>query len=96
LQIHPKGLGITKSLVSGNIFRPLKQLIAGGIAYVMPNATTLALTMALKALLDPRKMHPKMMTNAVVRIRALSGKSHFLCTFAKNLLKGNPPSLAKA
>jgi hypothetical protein len=33
----------------------------------MPRATTEAEMMALKALLEPRKMQPKMMTSAVVR-----------------------------
>jgi hypothetical protein len=42
-------------------------LIAGGIAYETPRATTEAEMMALKALLEPRKMHPKIMTRIVVR-----------------------------
>ena len=62
----------------------------------MPSATTEADTIALKALLEPRKMHPKMMTSAVVRIKEFNGKSNLECTLAKNLEKGRPPSLAKA
>jgi hypothetical protein len=43
------------------------------MAYVTPNATTEAETMALKALLEPRNMQPKMMTRIVVSQSALSG-----------------------
>lgn len=83
--------------------------MAGGMAYETPSATTDAEMMALKALglqlaseciqrgelyLDePRKMQPKMTTNAVVRISALRGISCFECTFAKKRLAGSPPSL---
>jgi hypothetical protein len=44
---------------------------------------------------EPRKIHPKMMTHAFVKYRAFSGKSSLGCTFAKNLEAGNPPSLRK-
>jgi hypothetical protein len=41
--------------------------MAGGIAYETPSATTEAEMMALKALLEPRKMQPKTVTRMVVR-----------------------------
>lgn len=46
-------------------------------------------------LVEPRKIHPKMMTQAFVRYRAFNGKSSLGCTLAKNLEAGNPPSLGK-
>jgi hypothetical protein len=52
--------------------------------------------MALTALLEPRKMHPKMIVKTVVRIKALSGCPSLVCTFAKTLEAGSPPSRAKA
>ena len=70
MQIHPIGPGSTKYLVSGSIFLPLRQLIAGGVAYVIPRATTDAETMALNALLEPRKMQPNMTTRTTVRYNA--------------------------
>jgi hypothetical protein len=48
--------------------------MAGGMAYVMPRATTLADTMALKAAVEPRKIQPKTITQAAVQIRPLRGK----------------------
>ena len=81
-------MGSTKGL-GGSILLPRRQLMAGGMAYDTPSATTEAEVMALNALsknsqrpifsstqklcklptdlLDPRKMHPKMMTQIVVR-----------------------------
>jgi hypothetical protein len=96
LQIQPIGPGSTKYRVSGSIFLPLRQLMAGGVAYVIPRATTDAETMALKALLEPRKMQPKMTTRTTVRYSALSGTSKRELTFAKTREYGRPPSLAKA
>ena len=49
LQNHPKGPGNTKGL-GGSILRPRRQLIAGGMAYETPRATTEAEIIALKAL----------------------------------------------
>ena len=49
LQNHPNGPGSTKAR-GGNIFLPLRQLMAGGMAYETPRATTEAEMMALKAL----------------------------------------------
>lgn len=96
LQVHPSQLGRMKGRDAGNIFRPRRQLIAGGMPYVTPRATTDAETMALKALLDPRKIQPKMMTRIVVNQSALSGTWSRLLTFEKIRLAGKPPSLAKA
>jgi len=62
----------------------------------MPRATTDADTMALKALLEPRKMHPKMMTRIKVNQSAFNGTSSRLSTFAKNFEAGRPRSRAKA
>ena len=67
-----------------------------GMAYDTPSATTDAEIIALKALLDPRKMQPKMMTSAVVRYNALRGSPKLGWTWAKNRLAGNPRSRAKA
>lgn len=47
-------------------------------------------------LLDPRKMQPKMITQAFVSSNELSGSSSVGCTLAKMLEAGSPPSLAKA
>lgn len=55
-----------------------------------------ALMMALNALEDPRKMHPKMTTITVVKIREFKGSPNEGWTLAKNLEAGRPPSLAKA
>ena len=85
-----------KGLVSGNIFLPRIQLMVGGIAYVTPKATTLADTIALKALDEPKKIHPKTITHAVVHIKAYSGTSRPVWTFAKIRLRGKPLSRAKA
>lgn len=68
--VQPNQPGNLKGLVSGNIFLPLIQLMVGGMAYVTPKATTLADTIALKALDEPKKMHPKIITQAVVQIKA--------------------------
>src|SRR5271163_1944707 len=62
----------------------------------MPRATTDAETMALKALLDPRNMQPKIMTSTVVRYRAFIGTSSRKLTLAKNFDAGRPPSRANA
>jgi hypothetical protein len=78
------------------MFLPLRQLIAGGVAYVIPRATTEAETIALKALLDPRKIQPKMTTRIKVRYSAFSGTSKRVLTLAKKRENGRPPSLAKA
>jgi hypothetical protein len=51
------------------------QLMAIGMPYETPRATTDAEMMALKALLEPKKMQPKITTKMVVRYRALSGRS---------------------
>ena len=59
----------------------------------MPRQTTDAEMIALKALLEPRKMQPKMMTRTVVRMSAFRGRSRRLWTLAKNLEKGTPLSL---
>ena len=48
-----------------------------------PRATTEAEVMALKVLLEPRKIQPKMMTQAVVQMRALRGTSRPGWTLAK-------------
>jgi len=42
-----------KALVDGSILRPRRRLIATGMPYVMPSATTEAETMALNALDEP-------------------------------------------
>ena len=49
LQNQPRGPGRTNGL-GGNILRPRRQLIAGGMAYETPRATTDAEMIALKAL----------------------------------------------
>lgn len=49
LQHQPNGPGRLKGL-GGSILRPRRQLMAGGIEYEMPRATTEAEMMALKAL----------------------------------------------
>lgn len=71
-------------------------LIPGGMAYEIPRATTEAAVIALKALLDPRKMQPKTMTSRVVNPTALSGTLRPGWTFAKNFENGMPRSRAKA
>lgn len=50
----------------------------------------------MKAALDAKRMQPNVAVTAVVKHNALKGMLEVLCTFAKNLLPGNPPSLAKA
>ena len=82
--------------VSGSILRPRRQLIAGGIAYVTPRATTLAAVMALKALDEPSRMQPKTTTQAVVHTSAYTGTSRVGWTFAMMRLRGRPRSRAKA
>lgn len=49
LAIHPTDFGNTNGL-GGRVLLPRKQLIAGGIAYETPSATTEADVIALKAL----------------------------------------------
>ena len=96
MQIQPSQFGSLNARVSGSIFRPRIMLIAGGIAYETPSATTDAETMALNALEEPRKIQPKMMTNPVVNNNALTGVSRAGCTLAKIRENGSPPSRAKA
>ncbi|KAK2614099.1 hypothetical protein N8I77_000955 [Diaporthe amygdali] len=93
---QPSHSGILKARVSGNILRPRMTLIAGGMAYVTPRATTLAAVIALKALEEPKKTQPKMMTQTVVQIKALRGTSSPLWTLAKIRLAGSPRSRANA
>lgn len=95
LAIHPRGPGSTNDL-AGNFVLPCKQFMVGGIAYDTPKATTEAEMIALKALLEPRKIKPKMTTSIVVRYNEFNGSSSFGCTLAKKRLAGSPPSLAKA
>ncbi|KAL8803734.1 MAG: hypothetical protein Q9182_003009 [Xanthomendoza sp. 2 TL-2023] len=101
-----KARGSTNALCR-NILRPLRQLIAIGIAYDTPSATTEAEMMALNALdtlstasfllcMDGQKIHPKMITHTVVRYNEFNGSSRVGCTRAKILDSGNPPSRAKA
>jgi hypothetical protein len=89
-------LGSLNGLEAGSIFLPRKQLIAMGMPYETPSATTDAEIMALNALLDPKKMQPKITTKIVVRYKALRGRSSVGWTFAKNFDAGRPPSRAKA
>ena len=50
----------------------------------------------MNALLEPRKIHPKIIVKTVVRIKALSGWPSLVCTLAKSLDAGSPPSRANA
>lgn len=63
---------------------------------MIPKATTEAETMALKALLEPRKMHPNMMTRTSVSQSAFNGTWSRPWTLEKTLEAGKPPSLANA
>lgn len=92
LRIHPTTLGRTNCL-SGSIFRPRRQFTAIGIPYAISNITTEAETMALKALDEPRKMQPKMMTRTTVKYSALRGTLSFEWTLEKKGDAGRPPSL---
>ena len=76
LAAQATGSGIVK-LRGGNMRRPRMQLMATGMPYDTPSATTDAAVMALNAELEPRKMQPKMMTHAVLKMRALSGRSSY-------------------
>ena len=51
--------------------------------------------MALNALLEPRKIQPKITSRATVKSSALRGSSSFGWTLAKNLENGRPPSLRR-
>lgn len=75
---QPNQLGILKGRFSGSILRPRRQLMAGGMAYVTPSATTDADTMALYALVDPRKIRPKTTTKTDVKINAFRGTTSLL------------------
>jgi hypothetical protein len=70
--------------------------MAMGMAYVIPRATTEAAVMALKALVLPRKMKPKIRTTKLDRQRDSRGTSSLWWTRLKYLEKGSPPSRAKA
>lgn len=91
-QNHPTALG-NFHFLSGNAFRPCRQLTRMGIIYDRSSATTDAEMMALKALVEPRKMQPKQITTTTVRTRAFSGNCSLGCTVAKNRDAGRPPSL---
>lgn len=92
LRIQPIVLGRTNCL-SGSIFRPRRQFTAIGIPYAISNMTTEAETMALKALDEPRKMQPKMMTRMTVKYSAFRGTLSFGWTRQKKGDAGRPPSL---
>ena len=79
----------------GNSGRPRRQLSIIGSAYEILRATTDAALMALNAVVDSKKMHPKSAVIAVVKQSALNGRPDD-CTWAKMLLAGRPPSRAKA
>ena len=93
---QPTGSGSLKDRFLGSILRPRRTLMAGGIAYVSPSATTDADVMALNVLLEPRKMQPKTTTHADVHSSAFNGTSSPGCTRAKKRLKGMPRSRANA
>lgn len=76
--------------------RPRRQLIAIGIAYETPSATTDALTIALNALVDPKKISPNIRTTTTVRPSASRGTSSLLWTREKKRENGKPPSRANA
>lgn len=59
----------------------------------MPRRTTEGEMIALRALEEPRKMQPKIMTQTVVRRRAFRGTPRVGCTRAKTLEAGRPSSL---
>lgn len=58
---------------SGSMFLPRAQLTAIGSAYEIPSSTTDAEIMALKALVDPKKIQPKIVTRARLRYSELRG-----------------------
>jgi hypothetical protein len=62
----------------------------------IPRATTEAAVMALKALELPRRIRPKMITQAVVQRRALRGTTRASLYLAQIWLKGRPRSRLKA
>jgi hypothetical protein len=66
LIVHPNH-GVRENERSGSIFLPRAQLTAIGIPYERSSNTTDAETMALKALDEPRKMQPKIVTRARLR-----------------------------
>lgn len=70
--IQPSQFGIANAL-GGSIFRPRKTLIAMGIAYDTPRATTEAEISALKALLEPIRIKPKRIVRPAASMRAFSG-----------------------
>lgn len=51
-------------------------MIATGMPYETPNATTDAEMIALKAALEPRKIQPKITVSAVVKFNAFRGRSN--------------------
>lgn len=59
----------------------------------MSSMTTEAEIMALKALDEPRKMHPKMITRMTVKYSALRGTLSLEWTLEKKGDAGRPPSL---
>lgn len=67
LAVHANHSGNLKDLEAGSILLPRIQLIAIGIPYETPRATTEAEIIALNALLEPRKMQPKIRTRPTVR-----------------------------
>jgi hypothetical protein len=67
--------------------------MATGRPYDIPRATTEADNMALKALLEPKKMQPKITSKRTVRMSAFNGTCNFGWTLAKTLENGRPPSL---
>jgi len=96
LHVQPSQSGSLNARFSGSILRPLRILMAGGMPYETPSATTEAAIIALNALDDPRNMQPKMITKPVVRARELTGVSSLGCTLAQTFENGSPPSLANA
>lgn len=96
LVVQPSQLGILKGRFSGSILRPRRQLMAGGMAYVTPSATTDADTMALYALVDPRKTKPKITTKIDVKINAFNGTTSLWWILANHGEAGRPPSRANA
>jgi hypothetical protein len=93
--IQPSQFGNANAL-GGSIFRPRQTLIAMGIAYDTPRATTEAEISALKALLEPIKIKPKRLVKPAANMRAFRGCPSRGWTFEKNGDQGTPPSLAKA
>lgn len=74
-KIHPSAPLSLKVLSAGRARRPRSMLMAGGIAYETPSATTEAEVMALNVLDEPKKTQPNMTTQPAVHKSALSGKS---------------------